>query len=266
MPQFYYGDVLGDYSTLENMDKELIMKLDDEKDLLKPKLPVKGLAYHPIPFPTYRTFLVKPEALRPLVQEHIAEYKDRNFVITCDNYGVEVSVNYEGGKFVSMILKGTGEMGERVDDQVALMLMPLESKNKKNVTLHALLTIVEPATFRGGINNHEVPRILKEALLKGLDRYENKGIVCRPYAIWIDGVRLEEMDIWAEINDVLITGIAFYCGYDDVVSRMDAESFCRDYLVPRRGMILADEEPDKPGAFPETHYLIDDSIPEQKEP
>ena len=264
MQQFYYDGILGDYSTLENMDKEFIMKLDDEKDLLAPKLPVKGFAYHPIPFPTYRSFLAKPENLSQLVQEHIAEYKDRNFVLTCDNYGVEVSVNYDEGQFISMILKGTGEMGERIDDHVALMLMPKESKNKKKVTLHALLTIVEPASFRGGWGKHDVPKILKEALLKGLDRYENKGVVCRPYALWIDGVRLEEMDIWAEINDVLITGVAFYCPHEDVVSRMSVESFSRDYLVPRKGMILADEKPDESGAFPETHYIIDETIEQEQ--
>jgi hypothetical protein len=259
MLQFYYDGTLGDINRSKNMDKQFIMKLDDEKDLLAKESPVKGLAYHPIPFPTYRSFLVKAEKLGQLVAEHIATYALRTFLVSYDNYGLEVSINYDEGKFVSMILKGSGEQGERIADEIATMFAPKEAKNKKKITIHALLTILDTRKFRGGTQKHEVPKILKQVLMQGFNRYEHKDVVCRPYAIWIDGVRHDPDFIWQEVNDMLLTGFAFTVKFEDVAARASAETFDNDYMAPRRGIIVKDENPDEEGAFPETHYIIDET-------
>lgn len=240
------------------MDKEFIMKLDDEKDLLEKKPAVQKLEFHPIPFPAHRSFLVKKNEAIQLIREHTQDYQDREFIITCDNYGIEVSINYEDGEFRSMILKGTGEQGERVNDDIALRLMPKEAKNKKKITLHALLTIIDPDHFRDGVHKHDVPRILKQALLSGLNRYEDKSIVCRPYALFIDGVRGDVDFVWEEINSMVISGIGFDCNYDTLAGKAAAEINDKSYLVPRRGIIISDLKPEEEKALPTTHYLFDD--------
>jgi hypothetical protein len=241
------------------MDKDFIMKLDDEKDLLDKEKTILGLARHPIPFPTYRTVLSDRTHFMQVVYDCLKDYTDRFFIVTCDNYGIEVSINYEDGLFKSMILKGSGKEGERIREDVALLLVPPEAKNKNKVTLHGLLTILDHRKFRGGMEKHEVPRVLKQALMQGIIPREGKEVVCRPYTLFIDGERQPIENLWEEIGGFLISGLSFYGEYD-AVEEIIKEDIMDDHtwLIPHRGFIIDDNEPWDEKAFSPIHFIIDD--------
>ena len=243
------------------MDKDFIMKLDDEKDLLDKEKTILGLARHPIPFPPYRTVLSDRTHFMQMVYENMKAYIGREFEITLFSYGLEVSINYDQGHFVSMILKGTGTQGERIRDDVALQFMPQEAKNKNKITLHGTLTLFDPQRFRGGTDKHEVPLILKHAFSQGISPREGKEIVCRPHTLYIDGKRTDVMDAWGEINSFTITGLSSSGDYEHIEKWVEDEVYdIEQWMVPHCGFIVADASPDDEGAFPLTHFIIDDSI------
>lgn len=235
------------------------MKIDDTADLLEKESPILGLTYHPIPFPNHRSVLIKRGESVATVLEELKDYQDRTFAITTSNYGVEVSINYEEGQFVSMILRGTGAQGEKVNEDVALSLVPKESKNKNKITLHALLTILDLDKFRGGLSKTEVPKILRRALMEGLMRYEDKSIVCRPYTLFVDGVEESTENIWEIIGNFLMSGLTFYTDYAGIETVIKEDIENEKWVVPRRGIIIGDENPADEKAFPTTKFIIDES-------
>lgn len=240
------------------MDKTFIMKLDNEKELLDKASPFKGLETHPVPFPIYRMVFVKPGEVRATIQDHIKNYTDRIFLLNIENYGVDVSINYADGLFKSMILKGDGVQGERIADEIATMLVPKESKNKKNMSLHALLTVQDLEYFKGGIKKHEVPRIVKECLRNGFWRREEREVVCRPYAFYIEGVRVDSYDTWDEIGNMPLSGLNMEYNFDQVLEYCTEHIQEYRYLLPQRGIILEDAEPEDNDSFPPTLFMLEE--------
>lgn len=229
---------------------------------------ILGIETHPVPFVNHRSISVKREDALAVILDSLKNYQDHEFHVTPLDYGLMVSVNYENGVFQSMILKGAGEQGERINDSIATMLMPKESKSKKKITLHALLTVQNVNRFSNGIDITEVPRVLKLALRNGFKPYDNKHVVCRPIKLYIDGVRSNISIVWREIGNMVITAFAMEYDYERL-KRDVVEDFIKNdcYLLPQHGLIIDDSDAEKDGAFPETHFLFDD-IPvviEQKE-
>lgn len=241
------------------MDKDFIMKLDDEKDLLDKENTILGLARHPIPFPPHRTVLSDRTHFMQMVHENMKAYIGREFEVTLYSYGLEVSINYEQGQFVSMILKGSGTQGERIRDDVALQLVPLEAKNKNKITLHGTLTLLDYRGFCNGIEKHETPRVLKQALFQGISPRQGKEIVCRPHALYVEGKKIDVMDVWNIINSFLITGLSYSGDYEYIESMIETDvDESDDWMVPHCGFIVGDTSPDDQEAFPLTHFVIDD--------
>lgn len=242
------------------MDKTFIMKLDDTNDLLGKEPPTMGITPHPVAFPLYHSVCVKRRDAVATILEHLENYQDRQFYITPDNYGVDVSVNYADGKFISMILKGTGEEGDRIHEAIATMVVPKESKNKKKVTLHAILTMDRDRDTVGE-PIYEVPRIIKRALRDGFERYQDKKIVIRVLRLYIDGEETIAESVWQVIGNMLIAGYSLNCDYYLVKSFIEKDFVINHgYQLPQRGIIIRDETPSDEKAFPETHFLFDDDI------
>jgi hypothetical protein len=240
------------------MDKSLIMSIDNDTDLLGKEPPLGKLTYHPVPFPTPATVIVKRKEAVSVITQALEHYRDREFRITPDNYGLEVSVNYADGKFVSMITKGTGEQGERVADGIANMLMPGEAKSKKKMTLHALLSVVDLAKFRGELTKQGVEPFIKYCLLNGFPPYKDKEVVCRPYRLYVDGVIDDPFYVWQKVNNMTITGLYMDYDYENTCKYLAEDINNIGYLLPQRGMTVADQNPLDEKAFPETRFLFED--------
>jgi hypothetical protein len=245
------------------MDKSFIMKLDNNTELLGKERPSGPMQTHQVAFPEIRTVATRREVAVELIAQHLEAYKDREFYVAPDNYGVEVSVTYAAGKFHSMILKGDGVSGERVIDEIAKMLVPAEAKNKGQVVLHCLLTIQDLMRFRGGTPKMEVPMIIKGALREGFLPYEEKKLICRPYSLFVDGKRCDIYKLWATIaGSLLIPGLYMEYSYETLKTNLhqDLIQDYEDYLVPVRGFLVEDANPEDETAFPATRFLFDDSI------
>jgi hypothetical protein len=240
------------------MDKDFIMKLDDDKDLLTKEKPLLGFVNHPIPFSLYRSVIVNKADIPATVLDAIKDYTDRTFLLLPKSYGVEVSINYDEGLFQSMILKGTGEAGERVSDHIALQLVPKEAKSKNKITLHALLTLQDKRQFRGGVEKHEVPKVLKQAIMQGLAFREDREIVCRPYRLFVDGKDGDPYDIWEHIGGLIMAGLNILTFATKLEKDLEDFVNCDTWLIPTYGLILRDEQPQEEGAFPETHFVINE--------
>lgn len=244
------------------MDKTFIMTINETSDLLERDQPVQGVVPHPVPFTTYLSIPVKREEVTEVILKHLKDYYHREFRVIPDDYGLPVSINYSGGKFKSMILKGTGEEGERVNDAIALKIVPAESKSQKDITLHALITIQTDLKYlRGGIENHEVPRFLREALRNGFEPYEDKGIVYRVLKVFVDGKRQPSSEsVWKLVGNMVITGYYLEYNYRDLEKFIQKEMISEGYSLPQRGLMIEDEHPEEEGAFPETHFIFDSEI------
>ena len=237
------------------------MKIDNNNDLLDKTPSLKGLEYHPIPFEPYRTIILPSGKEVETILDSLKEYQLREFVATFDNYGIEVSVNYNEGVFVSMILKGTGEQGESIIEPIATMLVPKEAKSKKQITLHAQITVLDVNKFHRGLLKQEVPNLLRDALRNGFRPYEDKNIVIRPYKIFVDGVLDDVTFTWEHINNMTITGLSMDYDYERLSNYIIADLVkVPEYLLPQKGIIISDQHPTEDGAFPDTRYLFDDPI------
>lgn len=244
------------------MDKTFIMQLDSNNDLLGKDQPVQGVIPHPIPFTTFTTVPIKRDVTGvEVILRTLKDYHGRTFRLIVDDYGLPVSVTYLGGKFKSMILKGTGVEGERVKDEIALGLVPAEAKSDKDITMHALLTIKTDLNyFRGGIEAHEVPKYLRSALRFGFEPFESKSIVYRVLRLYKDGVLGWDTsyNVWELIGNLVLAG--YYLEYDYAgVEKYVQHDFIINakYALPQRGIIIEDTEPGQEGAFPETHFLFE---------
>lgn len=241
------------------MDKTFIMNIDENIALLGKELPLGSVLEHPVPFPLFETILVKRKDAVSTLTELLKGYESRTFIMTPDNYGLDVSINYKEGVFSSMILKGSGVAGERISDTIATMFVPKESKSKKDITLHALITVQDTRDFRRGLTKHDIPSFLRQRLMDGFAPYEDKKIVCRPIRLYVDGVPEDINETWERIADMLITGLSML--YDHA-SAMENAAVITDYeghyLLPQRGVIITDDEPLTDGAFPETRLLFDE--------
>lgn len=237
------------------------MKIDNNNDLLDKTPLLKGLEYHPVAFEPYRTIILPSGKEVETILDSLKEYKHREFTATFDNYGVEVSVNYDEGVFVSMILKGTGEQGESIIEPIATMLVPKEANNKNKLTLHAQMTVLDKNKFYKGMLKQEIPAMLRDALRNGFRPYEDKNIVIRAYKLFLDGVRDDPMDTWSYIGNMTLSGLSMDYDYETLSTYITAELIhVPEYLLPQKGIIISDQHPDEEGAFPETRYLFEDPI------
>ena len=242
------------------MDK-IIMQLDPNTELLSQSTPLKSLLHHPIPFPPYQSKLVKHSEAIATLTELLKGFEKREFTVTPFNYGLEVSINYSKGEFVSMILKGTGELGESIDPAIASLLAPPKSGSKKEVTVHALITVQDVREFRNGLNKYDVPAFLKQRLLEGFAPYEDKKIVCRILRLYIDGVSTNIDEAWATMRLFAITGLADDYNHTRALELASTIlSYDPHYLLPQRGIVIADASPSDPEAFAELHLLFDEEI------
>lgn len=229
------------------------MKQDNEKKS------VLNVESHPIPFSKHRSICVKKEKALESILESMKGYRDREFYVTTIDSGLAASINYVDGKFSSMILKGTGEEGERINDTIATTLVPVEARSKRKITLHALLTVQDISRFNGGgVVVTEVPRILRYSLRNGFRPYDNKKIVCRPFKLYVDGVRAAITRVWDVIGDMVVTGYSMEYDYDSAKNSIKREMVVNaGYLLPQCGLVVEDARPDEEGAFHETHFLFD---------
>lgn len=241
------------------MDKTLIMNIDNNTDLLAKEPPLGKLLFHPVPFPNHPVVIVKRKEAVSVITQYMDNYQGRDFILTPDNYGLEVSINYDEGKFVNMILKGTGEQGERVVDNIATMFMPVESKSKEKITLHALLSVQDLAEFRGELAKEEVGAFLKRCLFHGFPRYKDKQVVCRPYRMYVNGKLDETDEIWGKIGSMVLTGLDQACSHAGLGTCVADYVNNNGYMLPQRGVTVMDSEPLEENAFPQTHFLFDES-------
>lgn len=251
------------------MDKTFIMKLDDANDLLGKEQSVGGLEYHPVAFPPHQSVLVKREEAVAVILERLKEYRDREFIVGINYYGLEVSINYADGKFQSMILKGDGEKGERISDHIALRIVPAESKSKKKITVHAVLTIHEPTNVaERNYENYEIPGILRQALREGFAPRQDKNIVHRILKVYVDGEWSRVERVWKVIGNMVTTGYSLEYTYSELGEGLEKEMVfdSTPSIVPRSNLIIEDANPKDEKAFPETHFIFDDFVEESTVP
>jgi CBS domain-containing protein len=249
------------------MDKNLIKKLDNKTDLLGKEKSLMGIVHHPMPFPSItRTVFVKRESAVEDILEFMAEYKRREFYIIPDNIGLDVSVNYDKGVLVSMILKGDGDKGERISEATALKLVPGVIARTDEVNVFARLTVQDPDEYKGGFTKDDVLNFLKKSLREGIDDEHDKKIVCRPYAYYIDDLPGALEDIWEEVSDKFMFDISISCPHKSLREGITEMLNQRDYRLPQQGIIIFDqflisnEAPKKGTLFLTTHFILNDDF------
>lgn len=244
------------------MDKTFIMKINETMDLLNKDRSPLGIVSHPVPFPSCKTVTLKRDDSIDAILKHLEDYKDREFIAGVSYYGVTVSINYAEGKFQSMILKGTGEEGERVNDHIALMIVPAEAKSTKNITLHAILTLQEPADVAWrNYSNIDIPAIVRRALREGFEPREDKKVVHRILKVFVDGKWNPLEKVWKVVGNMVTTGFALEYTYEELRENIQKEAlYDAVSIVPRNGFIIMDIKPEDEKAFPETHFIFDDSV------
>lgn len=213
---------------------------------------------HPVEFPQHNSIAVTPENIVEKVHDKLQHYKTREFRIAYLHYGLEASVNYEHGQFQSMIQKGSGLDGERIDDEVALKLVPKENDYKEGkVTIHALLTtkwdshLVNPS-----FEKQEIPRIIRSALRKNEITIDGGEIVCRAMRLYVDG---KYADLYSDAEELIKDFALIYdlpTDYSQVEDWVKELTNDDDYFLPISGIIIVDEHLDEPEAFPETHFIF----------
>jgi hypothetical protein len=235
------------------MDKTFIMKLTNTDDLLGKDSAILGVQFHPVPFPNHTSVLIQKESATETILEHVRKYRDRTFYFMPENYGLVVSINYENGKLRSMILKGTGEQGERIADNIATMLMPKESHSTQRITFHAIISITDVAHT----DKVKVPWILKQKIRNGDAGCADEEIVCRPFRFYVDDVQKEIDDHWDLFDYTVIAAYSLECGYAKLRRELESDLVVnKGYRLPQRGVVIMDQHPEEEGAFPETHFLF----------
>lgn len=228
-----------------------------EKNDRAPSL--RGIAIHPVEFPEHNSVIVTEKNVVKKILDKLQNYQTREFRLAYVHYGLEASVNYEYGKFISMIQKGSGIEGERIDDETALKLVPEEIEYKGGaVTLHVMLSIKwDERVINPSLAKHEIPKILRNALHKGEIVLEDAEITCRVGRVYINGNRA---DSWRTAKKA-VTG--FILIYDLLFSYEQTEEWVKDmlndvntYHLPTHGIVVTDEHIGDPEAFPETHFIF----------
>lgn len=237
------------------------MKIDNNNDLLDKTPLLSGMEYHPVAFEPYRSIILPSGKEVDTILDSLKEYHHRRFIAGFDNYGVEVSVNYNEGVFVSMILKGTGEQGEGVIEPIATMLVPKEAKSKNKITMHAQMTVLDKNKFQRGMLKEEIPSMLRDALRNGFKPYEDKNIVIRAFKLFIDDVLEDPYNTWQHIGNMTLTGLSMGYDYEALRDYIKADLIMvPNYLLPQKGIILSDEHPNEEGAYPTTRFLFEEPI------
>lgn len=227
--------------------EKAIMKLDDQTDLLAKAFPIGNVESHPVPFPLHQSFLVHREVLAEKVRERIEAYPDRDFRVAFDNHGLEASINYDEGEFESLILKGSGDEGERVLDSAARRIVPhLTALRKEKITVHVLLTVKDPKAY-------DAAKQVREALRTG----NAEHVAIRVLRVYVKGVRFNSDKVFSAVG--LMTTAYEYLAVHSQVEEWALSLVNEDageYSLPVRGVIISDEYPDKEQAFPETRFLL----------
>lgn len=245
------------------MNEAIIMKLDDQTELIGKEGPVRGIEPHPVVFPHYESFTCDRQNIVEKIKAALVKYRDRSILVTYANYGLEASVNYQDGKFRSLILKGSGEAGERIADQVALRFVPSDIPNHGKLTLHVLLTIRDEKQFRGKRTPPwTVPNLMRRYLrLDKQPRYTSQSVVCRVERLYRDGVQVDVDDILDDVDQRLTTEYSYMACYETLPAAV--YEFIREndtYMLPMCGVVISDEFPNDPGAFPSMHFLLDEFV------
>lgn len=234
------------------------MNIDDKNDLLG-KDQALTLAYHEIEFPTYKSIPVKVEHLLEVILEQLENYKDREFQVRYKNYGVEVSICYRNGLFNSMILRGTGEQGELLDEDVVAHFLPTKLNNYLDIDIHANITICDRERYQGKLNKTEVPFLVKKALRDKMENTEELDIVCRVERLFYFNTRWPVNDLFDFFPKCSIHPLQFEYFYEQLFTNLIDDIIDPKYNLPQYGIIVEDANPHTPGAFPETHFIFDEA-------
>lgn len=243
------------------MNEAIIMKLDDKTHLLEKAGSVRGIERHPIPFPHFITETVDRQNIVERVLRSISSHQDREFLVSYDNYGLEASVNYKDGKFHSLILKGSGEEGDRLSDLIALKFVPSDIDQKGQVTMHVLLTIRDPQQFRRKLlPAWEVPGAVRKFIRLGKKpRYTSQEVVCRLERLYVDNEQIDVRHAWSYIGGTMTTEYAVYACYETMAETVREMTSVHDtYMLPMRGIVITDDVPDDEGAFTTRHFILDE--------
>lgn len=247
------------------MDKDLIKNLDEGTDLLGKEKSLMGIVAHPLPFPHHsRTVFVKNETAVEEILEFMEEYHRREFYIIPDNIGMDVSVNYKDGKFVSLILKGDGDKGERVSDTTALKMVPKDIARKEEVTIFARLTVSDPERYRGNFTKEDVMPFLRKSLREGIDDSHDKKIVCRPFSYYIDDLPATFEDLWEDTSSKFIFDLSVECPHVSLREAVTRALQQEEYRLPQQGIVIFDaylmreDAPNKGTLFLDTHFILND--------
>ncbi|BAW19136.1 hypothetical protein [Ralstonia phage RP31] len=223
----------------------------------------RSIVMHPVEFPKHRSVRIARKNITAKVMECLATHPSREFRLSYDNYGLEASVNYKDGKFQSLILKGSGVEGERINDEVALLLFPEESSHKGDITLHALLSVkYDPRVLNPSFKAQEVPKLIRKALRAKETTVDGHPIACRINRLYVDGKYVNHDRAYDFVDEKLTPTYDLMLVNDEFaeewIKTMIREE--KDYAIPAHGFVLTDEHPDSENAFPETHFIFDEPI------
>jgi hypothetical protein len=107
-----------------------------------------------------------------------------------------------------------------------------------------------------GFTEREVPKMLRAALRNSQTSIDERDIVCRVMRLYLDGVRLHQDKAMDEVNPAFTPEYDIPLGYEDLeewLQEMIVE--VNLYHLPVNGLVIADESPNDPDAFPETHFI-----------